>query len=214
MISHGGIADIRKHIGTAKHKCRLPDFFASNAETGVIRAETLFSEFIVEHNLPIACANHAAPLFRKMFTDSATAKKYGCGRTKTACIVQMLAKADAEELIAVMKNGPYSIATDGSNDAGASKLYPVAVRIFSNQHGQVVSALLAIRECEKSSTGNNIFNILDTELKIAGISWQQCMSFSIFCNGWSSPWRSSIHKPTQSSCIYNGLSLSFDAFVS
>jgi hypothetical protein len=48
VISHGGISDIKKHIGTAKHTLRTTDesqsqklsqFFAPNSEIAVIRAE-------------------------------------------------------------------------------------------------------------------------------------------------------------------------------
>jgi len=39
----------------------------------VIRAETLFTDFVFEHNLPLACTDHAGSLFRKMFTDSGIA---------------------------------------------------------------------------------------------------------------------------------------------
>jgi len=73
--------------------------------------------------LPIACADHAAPLFRKLFPDLAIAKKYGYGQTKTS----KLAKFDAQDLIALMKKTEFSIATDGSIDIGGFKLYPVAV---------------------------------------------------------------------------------------
>lgn len=42
-------------------------FFKKN-ESRTIRAETLFTNFIVEHNLPLSVADHAAgPLFKKMF---------------------------------------------------------------------------------------------------------------------------------------------------
>ncbi len=91
-VSHGGIVDVKKHVNTAKHTSKsslqsgtrkLPDFFAGNKDLSVIRAEALFTEFVVEHNLPVACSDHAGPLFRKMFPDSAIGKKYGCGRTKT-----------------------------------------------------------------------------------------------------------------------------------
>jgi len=39
--------------------------------------EALFTEFIVEHSLPLACAEYTGPLF--------IATKYGCARKKTAC---------------------------------------------------------------------------------------------------------------------------------
>ena len=42
-------------------------------------AEVLFTEFLVEHNVAFAASEHAGPLFRRMFPDSDTAQKYGCG---------------------------------------------------------------------------------------------------------------------------------------
>ena len=71
-VSHGGLTDVKQHIGTAKHvryakdqttTHKLQDFFCGNKDLSVIRAETLFTEFLVEHNLPVACSDHAAPLF-------------------------------------------------------------------------------------------------------------------------------------------------------
>ena len=35
--------------------------FAAEKDLSVIRAETFFADFIVEHNLPISCADHAGP---------------------------------------------------------------------------------------------------------------------------------------------------------
>ncbi|KAK3754199.1 hypothetical protein RRG08_028164 [Elysia crispata] len=57
----------------------------------VIRAEALFANAIVEHNLPLALADHMSDLFTKMFPDSQIAKKYAAGRTKTRGLVQVLA---------------------------------------------------------------------------------------------------------------------------
>jgi len=56
-------------------------------------AEVLFTEFLVEHNVAFAASEHAGPLFRRMFPDADTARKYGCGRTKIACMIESLAKA-------------------------------------------------------------------------------------------------------------------------
>ena len=107
-ISHGGINSIQKHVKTKKNldhsKVRantlpISKFFTVyiklwSGDPIVIRAETQFTEFIIEHNLPIAVAlaDHASRLFRKMFSDSEIAKKYGCGRTKTSHIIETLAK--------------------------------------------------------------------------------------------------------------------------
>lgn len=116
--------------------------------------------------------------FFNMFPDSQIAKKYGSGRTKTSNIIDTLAKHDAEALINKLRNAPFSIATDGSNDNEATKLYPVAVRVFDETVCKITSCILSIKECKEASTGENIFKILDSELKSAQILWSNCVSFS------------------------------------
>ena len=49
----------------------------------------------MEQNLPLACADHAGPLFWKMFPDSTIAKKYGYARTKTSSVLETLAADNA-----------------------------------------------------------------------------------------------------------------------
>uniref|UniRef100_H3AIW8 HAT C-terminal dimerisation domain-containing protein n=1 Tax=Latimeria chalumnae TaxID=7897 RepID=H3AIW8_LATCH len=85
-VTHQGKRDVERHL-TTEHK-RLAQMFkvckpltsvfaAGTLQNKVINAEVLFTGFILEHNLPLEAAAHAAPLFRKMFPDSAIAKKYG-----------------------------------------------------------------------------------------------------------------------------------------
>ena len=52
-------------------------------DLSVIRAETLFTHFLVECNVGLSAADHAGKLFRQMFPHDPVAKKYSCGRTKT-----------------------------------------------------------------------------------------------------------------------------------
>lgn len=86
-ISHGGMCDIRRHVNTEGHKGnaetlgsnkRISDIFVksnSDLDAKVTKAEVMFTNFIVEHNLPIAVADHAGQLFKNMFSDSEIAKK-------------------------------------------------------------------------------------------------------------------------------------------
>lgn len=185
-ISHGGICDVKQHVNTVKHKSKaihgnvkkLPAFFASSSDNAVINAEVKFTEFLVEHSIPLAASDHAGALFRQMFPDSAIAKKYGSARTKTSCIVETLAKCDSRSICEAMKSAPYSIATDGSNDYDSIKLYPLVVRYFAEDIGKVVCVLLTMTECTESSTGENIFKLLDTELTKMSIPWSNCMSLA------------------------------------
>lgn len=52
-----------------------------------------------------------------------------------------------------------------------------AFRYFSAEVGQVVTMLLALGTCSQSSTGENIFLLLDKELKDSNIPWQNCLAY-------------------------------------
>ena len=66
---------------------KLTDFDASsataNSDQKVVKAKLLCSAFLVEHDLPLTTADHAAKLFRNMFPDSKIVNKHRFGRTKT-----------------------------------------------------------------------------------------------------------------------------------
>ena len=55
-----------------------------------------------------------------------------------------------------MKKGPFSLATDGSNDEGLVKWNPLLVRLFDNDLGYVNVQLLDIC-CSKSETAEILF---------------------------------------------------------
>ncbi|KAE8297834.1 hypothetical protein D5F01_LYC02305 [Larimichthys crocea] len=118
-ISHQGAADCRRHVEGTKHKklestlASIPKIntkFFGEQDLKTIRAETLFTNFIVEHNLPLSVADHAGPLFRKMFPDSQIAQQYGCARTKTSAIIDTLSKNDEQIISTRMCQSPFSIA--------------------------------------------------------------------------------------------------------
>ena len=52
--------------------------------------------FLVEHNLPIAVADHIAPLVKDIFPDSKIALGYSCGKTKASCILNRAIKPDLQ----------------------------------------------------------------------------------------------------------------------
>lgn len=83
-IAHSGIYDIKKHIATGVHQrnatCvskqgNISRMFNKTQVESVTRAEILFVNFLTEHNLSLASADHSGPLFRAMFPDSKIAAK-------------------------------------------------------------------------------------------------------------------------------------------
>lgn len=77
-------------------------------------------------NILLVAADHAGALFKKMFSDSDIAKKYGCGCTKIWHILKEMATDSRTELISRMQRDPFTLATDGSNNSVA-KLYPLVM---------------------------------------------------------------------------------------
>lgn len=57
----------------------------------------LCTAHLVEHNILLAAADHAGPLFRKMFRDSEIAKQYGSIRMKKASIMTTLASHNIKD---------------------------------------------------------------------------------------------------------------------
>jgi hypothetical protein len=186
-ISHGGSTDISRHIATQKHKGyaaleknneKISSFFTTTNDYSVTNAEVLFTEFLVEHSLPISAADHAGKLFKKMFPDSKIAQQYSSGRTKTSCIIDTLSKNDKTLIIENLRKGPFSLGTDGSTDYEDVKLYPICVRYFDEKSGHVLSVLLSLTECSQASTGENIFKLIENELDQSSIPWENFISFS------------------------------------
>ena len=132
-IGHGGLNDVKRHVLSKSHvnsaavKKQQPtvsSLFKSCDYTPIqlatIAAEVKFSNFLVEHNLPLATADHAGDLFRSMFLNSdqpnvsttEVIKNFKCGRTKTTHIVNKLAQTKIEHLVSAMQTRPFNLATD------------------------------------------------------------------------------------------------------
>jgi hypothetical protein len=126
-------------------------------------------------NVAIAASDLASKLFKCMFPKSSVANSYQCGRTKTTAIVLQQCKSIQEGIVSNISSQPFSIATDGSNDS--EKLYPIVVRYFDNTDGVVTEALLSVPTCDGASTGENIFTLLDDDLKKRNVSWNNCIAF-------------------------------------
>ena len=186
-IAHGGIDDIRKHIATQKHKknfeCvqKCPSVMnfmqkADEAALAAIKAEVIHSLWLVENNLPIATADTSSKTLKRMFPDSQLANKFACGRTKTTAIVKTLAYDRTSSLINIIRNNPFALSTDGSNDD--LKLYPIVVRVFNYNNNQRISAnLLSLPNLDGASTGQNIAVLIKEELNKKNVPFKNMIGF-------------------------------------
>ena len=78
------------------------------------RAEIKVATAIVKHNIPIAFTDHLSPLMKGIFPDSEIAKNYSSARTKIGALSPFLQNC----LVENMKQKPFTISIDGSNDTG------------------------------------------------------------------------------------------------
>ena len=58
----------------------------------VLNAEVALTNFLVQHNLPLANADHLGPLIKFIFPNSKIAQFYGCARQKTLLLSMKLFK--------------------------------------------------------------------------------------------------------------------------
>ena len=84
--NHQGLKDIKDHCLRETHKRRVHEtnksrpisqfFLSSNSSTNrdSIKAEVMVTNFLIQHNLPIATSAHLGPLFKTIFPDSQIAK--------------------------------------------------------------------------------------------------------------------------------------------
>ena len=98
---------------------------------------------LVQHNIPLAFANHLSPLLKRTFPDSEIAKSYASASTITTCIINgALAPHFKSALIEAMKHNPYSLAIDGSNDTGIEKMNSLTVRLYDPNAGRISTRFL------------------------------------------------------------------------
>eukprot|EP00745_Piridium_sociabile_P015859 TRINITY_DN23683_c0_g2_i1.p1 TRINITY_DN23683_c0_g2~~TRINITY_DN23683_c0_g2_i1.p1 ORF type:complete len:488 (+),score=133.55 TRINITY_DN23683_c0_g2_i1:473-1936(+) len=81
-----------------------------------------------------------------------------------------------------MKTGPFTVSTDGSNDAD-SKQFPLVIRTVNTVTGLVMSELLGVPVLNGSATGENIFNLIDAEFKARDIPFVKGKQEKVFLSG-------------------------------
>ena len=90
----GGVRDVRRHMDGLSHlkterarentKGGVGQYVVAGASkaTQVIRADTIWTQFIAEKNLPFAICDVFTRMAGHMFPDSEIAKAFSAGRTK------------------------------------------------------------------------------------------------------------------------------------
>lgn len=173
------------HLATTKHQSffraaekqmTVTNLFGNSNEDSVVRAECLFTGFLIEHNLPLSVSDHVGPLLRKMLPKCEEAKRYVSGRTKTTAIVGEMATEAQGAMVESLKRRVFALAVDGSNDT-SSQLYPVVATYYVEKCGRVESKLLCMQELRGEATGRKIGNLVLDALRSLDIPVSNCIAF-------------------------------------
>ena len=76
----------------------------------------MWSMLDAKHNLAFLNSDQVNRLFREMFLDYSIAKRYACGRTKTAAIVKEVLAPHYHKKVVNNLSYPFSILMDELND--------------------------------------------------------------------------------------------------
>ena len=82
------------------------------------------------------------------------------------------------KLVEQMEKGPFSLATDGSNDEGLVKLNLILIRLFDNDLCYVHVQLLDMC-CSKPGTAEILFENIPSALRSNEIDWSNCVRLSL-----------------------------------
>ena len=147
---HQGITDVKNHCSTVTHKKYEKQaksqpsvshlLKSQEPKDSVTRAEVIMTNFLVQHNLPLATSDHLGPLFRSAFPDSNIAKQYSCGRTKTCAIVNKAMGSHCHEYVVQhCLQHSFSLGIDGSSDSDVEKMNPMTVRIVDMSRSKTIT---------------------------------------------------------------------------
>ena len=208
-VRHGGANDVVKHFSSHNHMQSksststtrsLAEFGFGQSEAAkrarkkleeeqmqVQRVESLFIQFVVEHNLPFRTGDHFTKLVKIVFPDSDIARHFQCSRTKTSVLVRYgNGKFCHDNLIEMLTSTTpvyYSLLVDESNDRGVeAKDLVVLLRFFDISVMKAVTRFIDLPTAD-NGTAAAIFKKIDDCLTSHGLKYEHLLCFnSDTCN--------------------------------
>ncbi|XP_033009965.1 uncharacterized protein LOC117049419 [Lacerta agilis] len=136
-VYHRGRTDVTQHKKSAKHKRRLeaqkhaPTMSASVTRNTteadqVLNAEVKMAMLCAKNNISFTFCDDFNKCVADMFPDSAIARKYSAGKTKTMQIIEGAIAAELDdELTKTCQSQPFSLMCDESNSRKADKEFVI-----------------------------------------------------------------------------------------
>ncbi|CAC5376949.1 unnamed protein product [Mytilus coruscus] len=171
--------------GTSTSSEKLPEAICSFnvlEASSTVSTQYLESDFLPQkdhtaYNLAFAVSDHFTKLCKIMFTDSAIAAGYSCGKTKTNQIVKRAISVENSKVVEEnCKTQPFTIMCNESNDRGNDKLFVILVRYFDSILGDTVTRFLDM-PIVNIGNAQNLFDALDNTFEEKQIPWKNVFGF-------------------------------------
>ena len=118
---------------------------------------------------------------RNEFKASPVAGSFTCGKTKTRAIINCIGEDYFDKLVTDMKNMPFSIMLDASNDQGLEKMFPITVKIFDVNYSRIMTKFFDMNmlKGQDASTAKIIFDSVDEQFNKYNILWDHCIGIGL-----------------------------------
>ncbi|XP_060124937.1 uncharacterized protein LOC118080162 isoform X1 [Zootoca vivipara] len=194
-VAHGGRTDITQHEKSAKHKRgveaqkhapmmprhapTMSRFATSNTTEAdqVIKAEVKMAMLCAKNNISFTFCDDFNKCVADIFPDSAIARKYSAGKTKTTQIIKGAIAAELDdELAKTCRSQPFSLMCDELNRK-AVKEFVIMARLYDEANLQVVTRFFEMPIC-KVGNAENLYEKLSEALRKRGIPWENLIAFN------------------------------------
>ncbi|XP_070408565.1 uncharacterized protein [Nothobranchius furzeri] len=188
-VSHGGRNDVSQHEKSTKHKRWLEAqkhaqtmsaFVTRNTTEAdqVINAEVKMAMLCAKNNVSFTFCDDFNKCVAEMFPDSAIARKYSAGKTKSTQLIKGAIAAELdEELARTCRSQPFSLMCDESNNRKTDKEFVILTRLYDEATLQVATKFMEMPICNVGNA-ENLYEKLSEALRKRGIPWENLIAFN------------------------------------
>ena len=136
--------------------------------------------FLVEHNVPVATADHIIPLLCSIAPDSKILTEMKAARTKMTAAIHTVANSMQSKVVSLMQTSYFSLVLDEATDISIREQVVILVRAWDTAgiaSGKVRSMLLGVEEVS-SPTAERIFSVVSDKLEEECIPWKNLIGYT------------------------------------
>ncbi|KAF0032222.1 hypothetical protein F2P81_014512 [Scophthalmus maximus] len=175
-VAHGGKNDISQHIKTQRHHraeeahegTQAISSFITKGQTeaeNVMQAELKMAMLVAQKNVPFAFCDDFTASVAGMFPDSAIARKYSSGRTKTPHLIKGANAPELDdEVTNICQTEPFGLQCDESNNMKKEKELVILGRVYDENNLEVVTKFIDMPVCNVG-TAHSLYEKLATSLR-------------------------------------------------